>query len=290
MPLLSPAALTRLERLRLISRRSLSAGSAGDRRSASLGSSAEFADHRNYHLGDDPRYIDWNAFARMERLFIKLFQQDVEVTVHLIVDASASMGFGSPTKLDLAKRVAAGLSYVALSNLDRAGLLVLDGRGDGAVPPGRGRAWQRRLDSRLEAAVPSGRPDPGDALARYAARQKRRGLAIVISDFLDPRFPDALKPLLQSRHELWCLQTLCPEDLGEGLGGDLRLVDSETGEAREISVTREVQAAYAAQVLEFRDGLERWCLGRGAGYAYVDSGADFEDMLVRVLRRRRLVR
>lgn len=329
--LLDASFLARLERLRVVAKRASPSQSAGERRSTLKGSSVEFADHRDYQPGDDPRLLDWNAYARLEKLFVKLFLHEADIAVHILLDASASMGSCDPSapgwdpegaspgsesgrpgaqtapgpKFLLARRLAGALAYVALSNLDRAGLASLGGRaeshaggpvpGPGGAPdwvwaPERGRGRILRMLRWLEALRPAGSPDPVVALRRYAERQRRPGLSVVVSDFLDPRFKDALKALLHHRHEVWCLHVLSPEDAGEGLSGDIEIVDCETGARREISAVPEVLAAHRRTVEAFKADLEAWACKHSVGYQFVGSEAAVEDVLMSVLRRRRLVR
>src|SRR5438477_11581178 len=182
----SPEFLAQLERLSLISRRAFRGSVKGERRSPRRGHSVEFADYRAYGVGDDLRYVDWNIYGRLDRLHVKLFVDEEDLCLHLIVDASASMNFGTPSKLDCAVRIAAALGFVGLVNLERVGVGVLRERIAEGWNPARGRNQVLPLIEFLGRLRPSGTTSLGDGLAQYALRTREAGVAVLISDLMDP--------------------------------------------------------------------------------------------------------
>jgi hypothetical protein len=192
-PLLAPDFLRRLERLRLATRRLFPGRMRGERRSTRRGASVEFADFRNYAQGDDLRYLDWNVYARLERLFIKLFVEEEDLHVYLLVDGSESMTFGSPAKFDYARRAAAALGYIALHSLDRVGFAVLGPRVRAIKAPARGRGAALDCFGWLQEQAAEGGTNLAASLREFALRTRRRGVAVLISDFLDPGYADGLR-------------------------------------------------------------------------------------------------
>ncbi|MDR7417959.1 MAG: DUF58 domain-containing protein, partial [Armatimonadota bacterium] len=224
-PLFEPEFLARLEQLTLLSHRLYRSGLRGERRSSTLGRGVEFADHRSYHIGDDYRYIDWHIYSRLDRLFVKLFSEEEDVTVHLFVDASRSMGWGEPAKLDYAVRVAAALGYIGLANLDRVGAVFFGDRVLRMLAPIRGRPGVFRLFRFLGDVAPDGRSDLAAALSEYSLRTRRRGVLVIISDLMFPDGMDAgLRMARAHRFEPFVVHLLTDEELAPALNGDLRLV------------------------------------------------------------------
>src|SRR5918999_1653640 len=223
--------LRQLERLMLVTRSAVHGGMKGVRRSVKRGQSVEFTDYRDYALGDDLRALDWNVFARLERLYIKLFVEEEDVTVHVLLDASASMDTGSPNKLIFGKRAAAALAYVGLASYDRVVVTVVQGRVARRFPAvrGTGRVFQVLADLSGVRAV-SGSTDLAAAARHYAAQLTQRGPLILISDLFDANVERAISELAGTRCNVAVLHTLSTDELDPPLEGDLRLVDRETGE------------------------------------------------------------
>ena len=248
--LLDPAFLKKLEALSLVSKRVFAGQTKGERRSLKRGSSVEFADFREYSLGDDLRYVDWKAYGRLEKLFLKLFVEEEDLSIHLLIDTSQSMDFGSPlTKADYARRVAAALGYVALSEYDRVLLSSFSQTLGERLPPLRGKPGIFPFFQFLETKLPvGGETRFGEALTRYAAQAKNVGIAVVLSDFFDPTHVQGIKALLSRRFHVVLLHVLDEEEVHPTLTGDLRLIDSETGAAREVSISPHLLAQYEAQL------------------------------------------
>src|SRR5262245_18684136 len=187
--MLDPAFMRELEALRRRLEVRARSGAAGDHTARRRGGSAEFQEHRAYEPGDDPRRIDWMAFARRGEPVVKLFRSEEDVIVRLLVDASASLGHGDPQKIDVSRRLAAAIGYLALSSAQRAELAILRERRGGAIerlaPARRGRAGFVSLLRDLEAATAGGRADLGAAIEDVVQRSRRAGLLVVLSDFFD---------------------------------------------------------------------------------------------------------
>jgi uncharacterized protein (DUF58 family) len=284
------AFLRQVERLLLVTRRPVRGGLKGVRRSTKRGISVEFADYRDYALGDDLRQLDWNIYARLERLFIKLFIEEEDVTVHLLLDASASMALGAPNKLVFGKRAAAALAYVGLASYDRVSVAVLQGRAARRLPALRGKGRVFRLLADLSAARSA--PGPTDLLAaarHYAAQIRARGPLILISDLLDPAAEQAIAELAATRCELVVLHVLAPDEIDPPLAGELRLVDVETGAGVDITADLAALDAYARRLAEWRAALERATSRRRAAYVPVDSTLPLADLVFAELRRRRVL-
>lgn len=285
----SPEFLAQLERLSLISRRPVRGGVKGERRSPRRGHSVEFADYRPYGVGDDLRYVDWNIYGRLGRLHVKLFVDEEDLCLHLLVDGSASMGFGHPTKLDYAARAAAALGFVGLANLERVGAAILrEGLAEG-WPPTRGRSHISHLVDFLAGVRPAGRTQLNQALAGYAMRSREAGVVVVLSDLLDPGgFEAGVRALLERRFDVHLLHVLDPEELDPPLGGDLRLVDSETGEPRDITVDGDTLRAYRERLHQFLEGVETFCRSQEIGYHRAVTDTPVEAFVIARLRGRLL--
>ncbi|MCI0339718.1 MAG: DUF58 domain-containing protein [Planctomycetales bacterium] len=289
-PLFDSDFMKSLEQLTLVSKKLFAGRMKGERRSKSRGMSVEFADYRDYALGDDPRFIDWNVYGRLDRLFLKLFVEEEDLSVSLLLDASASMGFGdgsaaTGTKLRYAARVAGALGYIALANLDRVTVGVLGEGLEGLLPSARGRRDVFRLFRFLEAVEPKGKTDLKNACRAYAVRHRRRGLVVLLSDFMDPGgYEEALRALLSRRVELVCLQVLAPDEANPTVVGDMRLKDSETEDHQDVTMSADLRAAYGRNLAALTGGLRSFCLERGAIPILVTTDQPVEALLHQTLR------
>jgi len=287
--LLTPDFLRKLERLRLVCRRVFVGRGWGERRSRKRGASIEFADFRSYAHGDDLRHLDWNAFARLDRLFLKLFVEEEDLSVYLLVDCSRSMSFGSPSKFDYAQRAAGALGYLALCNFDR---VTYWSYGEGlraCFGPTRGKGRALAGLHWLAALEPTGVTATGAALREFALRTKRPGLAVVISDFMDADHLAGLRALVGRRFEVAALHLLDPQELQPRLAGDLKLVDSETGAEREITVTQGLLRAYQRSLQAFCGRLDEACRRYGINLLRASTAEPFDDLILKYLRRRGMV-
>jgi uncharacterized protein (DUF58 family) len=287
--LFDEAFLRRLEQLELASRRLTAGRMKGERRSVRRGQSVEFADYRNYSAGDDLRQLDWNVYARLERLFIKLFVEEEDVTVHVLVDASRSMDFGDPNKLIFARRAAGALAYLGLAHLDRVSVAFL---GDGhavSLRPLRGKARVFEVFKFLSEPRAERLTGLAAAAREYASQIRGRGPLILISDLLDPGYLDALRDLAGTRCQLSVLHVLAPEELDPDVPPDARLVDNETGHGIEVTGDDDLVDRYRTRLGEWQEEIASFCSRRGGAYVSVPSDLDLADLLFDVLRRRRVI-
>lgn len=290
--LLTPEFLAKLNRLELASKRIVQGRLQGERRSRRKGSSVEFADYRNYSVGDDLRRIDWNIYSRLEKLFLKLFLEEEDLRVHTLIDTSLSMNFGTPTKLLFAKKIAAALSYIGMVHHDRVSVetfatsLAQDGPG-----PLRSKSQIHRLLHYLESIPSSGSSDITSAAKAFATRNIGPGVVVVVSDFLDKNgYETALRYLVARNFDVYVIHVLSEEEVNPPQTGDLRLVDSEDGDFAEITITAPMLERYKLTVEAFKDGLRDWCGKRGIHYTFTTSDAPFERLVLEYMRRNGLVR
>ena len=277
--------LLQLERLGFVSRRSHVGRVKGERKSPRKGSSVEFADYRPYEVGDDLRYVDWNAFGRLNRLYLKVFMDEEDLCVHLLVDASGSMDFGEPGKFQYATRLAAALAFVAFVNLERVAVGVFRDRLSEGWLPTRGRNQFLPFQEFLAGIQPGGPTAFNDAIRQYALRVKDAGLAVVVSDFLDPGgYEQGLRALMERRFDVHVIQLLAPEEIEPTLGGDLELVDAESGEVREVSLDAETLRAYHRELDGYLSRLEAFCRANELTYTRVTTDVPLEDLLLRRLK------
>lgn len=291
-PLLDPGFLQRLEQLQLLIKSPVMGRHHGERRTRRRGQGLEFADHRTYAAGDDLRRVDWDAYARLERLFLKLFLAEREATACLLLDQSASMDWGTPPKYRLARQLAGALGYVALAGYDRVAAALLSDRVDEYLAPLHGRAAARRLWNWLEQAPPPAGPGHLARACRNLGHYRPgAGAALLISDCLtDPaELQEAVTYLRLAHLEVTVIQVLAPAELDPVLSGDLRLLDREGGVPREVSVTPALLAEYRRRLADHQAALARAAGSRGAAFLSVPSNVALDDLLIRSLRQVGLV-
>ena len=299
--LLSPSFLATLDRLTLVSRRARMGKFKGERRSPRRGGSVEFADFREYAPGDDFRQIDWNAYARLERLFLRLFVEEEDATVHVIVDASQSMDWGQPSKWAYAQRVAAALGYVALLGMDRLiGAAITDAHSsssrkgvEGEValfPPHRGRQQALTWFDWLSGLRLGGQTSPLTALTYYAANVRRAGPLIIIGDLMDDGWREGIQRLAGRHYEITLLHLLAPQEIDPEWDGDLKLVDSETESAVEITADFDLLSRYRTRVQTWQSEWQQFCAARAINYAPIATSLPFEELVMSFLRKRGILR
>jgi uncharacterized protein (DUF58 family) len=281
--------LRQIDQLVLVSKRARAGQIQGERRSPKRGQSVEFADYRMYSRGDDFRMIDWNVYARLETLFLKLFVEEEDLTIHLLVDTSRSMDWGTPNKLLVGKQLAGALGYIALAGLDRVTVAPFGGEG-APYPPRRGKHQAFSLFEYLLDLQVGGSATLGTALKRYAQGAKNVGPLLLISDLFDTTWQDGLRALLARRFDVTVLHILSPEELNPTLAGDLRLKDVERGAELELTVDAAMLQRYATNLQTWQAELRQWCGARGIGYAAVDSSLPVEDVVLNLLRRQGIIR
>lgn len=318
--LITPDLAARLDALDVVSRRLFAGKLQGERRSKQRGRSVEFDDYREYVAGDDLRHIDWNVYARLDRLFIKIFQEEQDLALHIILDASPSMNAGTPGKLAMAARLATALGYVGLVNNNRVSVSVLGVGPLRRLEPLRGRRQVQRLAQFIldEALAPAARAGQGapagpgfaGALRTLAADPSGRGVVVLLSDVLIPDpggYAEGLRLLAggagRTGQDGYVLQLLSPGELdpavegrragenGPGaIVGDLRLTDVESGRVAEVTVTPEVLEQYRRSVRRYIDEAAAFCRARGLTHQLVRSDADVAGLVLDGLRRLGLVR
>jgi uncharacterized protein (DUF58 family) len=286
-PLLDEEFLKKIEQLSLVSRKVIMGKIHGERLTRRRGQSVEFADYRQYSPGDDLRMIDWNIFGRLERLFLKLFLEEEDLHVYILVDASASMKFGKPSKLFYAKRAAAALGYIALANFDR---VAVGSFADGSVRmlrSLRGKKSVMRLLGFLARATAEGATDAAGSLRSFAVTHRSKGVVILISDLMDKRGPEAaLRYLMAGAHDVFVIQVLAPEEINPELAGDLTLVDCEDLDETEVTVSAPLIRAYRQSLDSFLAGVKNYCTGRGMTHIVAPTTLSLETLILDYLRHR----
>ncbi|RME47886.1 MAG: DUF58 domain-containing protein [Caldilineae bacterium] len=293
--LFDEAFLRKLERLSLVARRARSGYFRGERRSTRRGQSVEFADYRNYVRGDDLRALDWNIYARLERPFIKLFEEEVDQTVHILFDASASMDWpphpAEHHKWNYARRLAAALGYIALANHDRLTVAALSGDAFTPWGPERRRRSIHRLLAFLSDLPAAGQTRLVPALTRYAGQTKRPGLLFLLSDLLTPEdLRPGLSTLQYRGHEIALLHLLSPDEVTPSLAGDLQLQDVETAARQDITINATVKTLYRQKFDAWQGEIEGFCRQRGIHYTLLTTDRPFETLVLHFLRQRGFVR
>ena len=291
--LITPELLRRLEQFQLLAARraksSARQGEAAEHLKA-RGQSVEFADHRNYTAGDDFRYLDWNLYGRLDRLFLKLYEEERELPVRIFLDASESMAFGEPRKFDFARQIAAAIGYVALCGFDRVSVIPFPDNPEETAVRGelrsvRGRKTALRFFQNLSSLTAKGVANLNESLRRGALEARQAGVAIVLSDFLDPAgYETGLTALVGRGFQVNAVQILAPEELAPSTFGDLRLVDAETGGVQEVTFGKYRLGAYQQMVQNFCQRLREYCSGRGINFFMAGSNTSLEHLLLKQLR------
>ncbi|MEK6798550.1 MAG: DUF58 domain-containing protein [Planctomycetota bacterium] len=289
--LLDPEFMRKLDQLALTSRKIFAGKLRGERLTKRRGESVEFADYRNYVAGDDLRFLDWNIFARLERLFIKLFLQEEDLHVSILLDVSKSMNWGEPDKGLFARRVAAAIAYIALINFDRLSLYTY---ADGLVDQlcgVRGRRWMFKVMAFLQNLTYNGASNLSLAAKQFAIRHPQPGIVLVVGDFYEKAgYEPGLRYLLGRRYDVYVLQTLSPDELDPQLAGDLRLTDVEDADAAEVTVTRALLNRYRQTLRAYCEELKEYCSRRGVNYLFTTTEVPFDQIVLSYFRQRGLIR
>jgi uncharacterized protein (DUF58 family) len=280
--------LKKLEYLHVVSKRAFAGQNRADRLARKRGRGLEFADHRGYTPGDDFRQIDWKAYQRLNRLLLRLFDEEQDLPIYLFIDTSQSMA--EEAKFDQARRIAAALCYIGLAHLDRVILLPFGGGLTGESSPGRGKGRIFRVFEQMERMSTGGPTDLREAFKGFASRDRQLGLAVVISDFLDPGgFEPGLKILATLGHDVFVVHVASARDRDPGSFGEARFVDAETGDLRDVEVTPQLVAAYHAEWEAHALELERFCGRYALGYVRADAETPFEDVILKAFRKGRFL-
>jgi uncharacterized protein (DUF58 family) len=292
--------LRKLDQLALAASQVRAGQNQGERRSLKRGNSIEFADYRDYTRGDDLRRVDWNVYARLERPYIKLLEEEEDLAVHVLLDASRSMDYGRSAdqdgatwhKFNYARRVAAALGYIALAAGDRLTVAALRGQAPSAqFGPARGRGQTLRLLKFLEDQPTAGSTHLDAALRRYLLGPRRAGLLFLISDLFSPAgFRDGLNQLQGRGFEIVVLHVLAPDEIDPPLAGDLRLIDIETGVPQDVTLDNALRDLYRKKVSAWCHDIEAYCLKRGLHYVAVSTAVDWDEMVLHHFRQRGLIK
>ena len=290
-PLLEPDFLVRLQRLAIVSKKIFVGKTKGERLTKRKGQSVEFADFRPYSVGDDLRFLDWNLFARLDRLFLRLFLEEEDLHVYILVDNSLSMEFGNPSKLHFAKQVAAALGFIGLTNMDRVVIEAFNDRITQSTPPLRGRRSLWRLTSFLDGIEPAGESDMTRALKTFSLKSSGKGVAIILSDFMDKGgYAEGLRYLIARNFDLYCIQILSQEEIEPPYTGDLKLTDIEDSDEAEVTVSAPLLKKYKETLAAYRGKLAEFCSRRGVNYLFTSNQVPFDRLVLGYLRQRGLVR
>jgi uncharacterized protein (DUF58 family) len=292
--LFDESTLRKLNQLSLVTARVRTGAIKGERRSVRRGSSVEFADYRNYAPGDDLRRLDWNIYARLDRPFIKLFEEEEDLAIYILLDGSRSMEWGEAEahKFNYARRLAAGLGAIALASGDALSIgLLRQGEVQAEFGPSRGQGLLPRLFGFLEGLQSDGVTDLNTALRRYFVKPRRPGLIILISDLLAPAgFEDGLRPLLGRGHEAALVHVLAPDELDPPLAGDLQLVDIETGGAQDVSLDGGLRRLYRERAQAWIRATQAECRKHGIRYMQLTTDRPWDQALLLEMRRAGLLK
>ena len=278
--------LKKLEYLYIVSKKIFSGRMRAERRTKKTGSGIEFADHRNYTRGDDFRYIDWNLYGRLDKLLLRLFEEEEDLHIYVMIDCSDSMAIGQPLpKLHYAMQVGAALTYVGLANLDRVAIIPFGDRIIDRLPPSRGKNRIFRVFQFLSSCEIGGKTELAECMKDFVHQNKRRGLAVVISDFYDPKgFEQGINTLRYNKFEPFVLQVYDRREADPQLHGDLALVDCETGDTREVTVSRSLLEAYQREHERYCKELEEHCKGHQIPYFRSETTTPFDELVLKVFR------
>ena len=289
--LLSPELMIQLERLELVTRKIFRGRMKGERRSKRKGQSVEFADFRSYVAGDDLRFMDWNLYARLDKLFLKIFLEEEDLHFFTLIDASRSMDFGAPTKLQYAKQLAAALGFVGLVRADRVRIEVLGAKPQQVGPVLRGRRSVWRMFDFLSAIEPGDTAPLVDGIKSFCIRNSGKGIVVLISDLLDKGgYQPALRYLLAQQMDVYVVQVLSAEELDPDVKGDLKLIDCEDADVAEITVSGPLLKRYQETLAAFVGEAQEFCTRRGMNYLLANNQMPVDVLVSNYLRRRGLVR
>ncbi|MGB7159786.1 MAG: DUF58 domain-containing protein [Tepidisphaeraceae bacterium] len=288
--LLDPQFMARLDQLDVMSRKLLAGKMKGERRSKRRGQSVEFADYRNYVIGDDLRFIDWNIYGRLDRLFLKLFLEEEDLSLYILLDVSKSTDYGDPHKANYIKRVAAALGYIGLVNYNRVSISAM---ADGIVAETGAMRGRRRVSQMIDFVsklAPAGGSNMSEACKRFALAHRQKGVCVVISDFFDKGgYENGLRYVAGGKYDLFCVQTLSPQEVDPDLQGDLKLRDMEDDDMAEVSITQPLLKQYKANLNAYCLALKDYVTRRGGTYLFTSTAVPFDTLVLNYLRERGLL-
>ena len=283
--------MRRLEQLALVSRKIFAGKMRGERISKRKGESVEFADYRNYVVGDDLRFLDWNILARLDALFLKLFLEEEDLHISLLVDTSRSMDFGEPHKGVYARRIAAAIAYIGLVNYDRVSLYAYSNGLQYELTGVRGRRLMFKVIDFLTRVEYEGASNLPAACKQFAIRHPQPGIVLLLSDFFEKAgYEDGMRYLLGRNYDLYAVQILSPEEADPPLVGDLRLTDIEDDDAAEVTISRALLNRYKQNLRAYCQQLREYCTRRGVSYLFTTTEAPFDQIVLSYFRKRGLLK
>lgn len=289
--LLDSEFLHRIERLTLINKTAKKGQYSGKRKSKQQGSSIEFADYRSYTPGDDFRQIDWNAFARHEKLFLKTFFDEQELHISIYLDISKSMDFGSPKKIEKAIQIAAALGYISLHNFDRLSIYSFDNKINSKLLSIMGKGKTHQLFSFLNTLKVAEEGSLNQALAAGKATLGKPGISFIISDFLfEDGYEKGINFIHAANQEVVLIQILYDEERDPLIEGDIRLIDSETKHNKELTVTSYLLDEYKKMLKDYNDSLIKYAFNRGMSFLSVNSETEIEQVIFKIFKNSGLIR
>jgi uncharacterized protein (DUF58 family) len=288
--LLDPAFMARLDQLDIMSRKILAGKMKGERRSKRRGQSVEFADFRNYVVGDDLRFIDWNIYARLDKLFLKLFLEEEDLALYVLIDMSRSMDYGQPHKALYAKQVAAALGYIGLVNYNRVNVVAMADKVVAETGAMRGRRRVAHMIDFISRLEPGGPSHFAEACKRFALANRQKGVCLFVSDFFDKGgYENGLRYVAGGKYDLFCVQTLSPQEIEPDLQGDLKLRDMEDDDMAEVSITQPLMKKYKANLNAYCLSLKDYITRRGGTYLFSSTAVGFDTLVLNYLRERGLL-
>ncbi len=287
---LDPAFMARLDQLDVMSRKLLAGKLKGERRSKRRGQSVEFADYRNYVVGDDLRFIDWNIYARLDRLFLKLFLEEEDLSLYVLLDVSKSCNYGNPSKAFYIKQVAAALGYVGLVNYNRVTLCAFNNGIASETGAMRGRRRVAQMLDFVQKLESTGPSHLSEACRRFALAHRQKGICVILSDFFDKGgYENGLRYVAGGKYDLFAVQTLSPQEIEPDLQGDLKLRDMEDDDMAEVSITQPLIKQYKANLNAYCLSLKDYLTRRGGTYLFTSTAVPFDTLVLNYLRERGLL-
>ncbi len=276
----------KIESLMLLSRRVMRGEHVGRHRTYRRGSSLEFCDYRDYRQGDDYRFLDLSIMLRLNTPVIKLFESQEDLTIHIFIDTSGSMGYGNPSKFDYARRTAAALGYIGVSQLDRVRIVPITDIPHPHLLAGSQRGSNASIFEFLENLETGGPTDLSKALGTYALRIRQPGLAVILSDLLgDADILDGFKTLLYRGFDILVIQILHPDELNPALSGNTRLIDRETGESVGLFLDSRRIRDYQQYLRHHLSSIESFCIEHGSEYIRTTTELPVENLLFEYITR-----
>jgi uncharacterized protein (DUF58 family) len=286
--------MAKLDQVDVMSRKIFAGKLQGERRSKKRGTSVEFADYRHYVHGDDLRFIDWNIYARLDKLFLKMFLEEEDLSLIIALDTSASMHWGNPSKFIFNQRLAMALGYIGLANHNRVTLYAFDSGEVRPLPNLRGLRRTREMGEWILHLEPGGTSSFNDAMRSIALSRQGKGVMVILSDFmLKEGYEKGLRYLAGGGFDTFCIQVLSPEEVDpgkHGLAGDLRLTDVEDEDTAEITVSAALLKRYKQNLDTFCGKLRDFCVRRGIMHLTIDTATNLDTLLLDYLRTRGLLK